>query len=310
MSRFGAFSFTLLVLLVGAVCACAGSPPPARDAAPPLWQVYQNALKGAKYVDLTHTITPSIPVWAGFGPATFGPTVDPKTKRPYTWEKDGFAATRYILATDQLGTQLDPPAHWNPDYPSIDELPPTFAVRPLVVISIVDQVGKQPGYQMSLDDVKAWEKAHGPIPEGSVVFIRSGWSKDWPDPSLATRRPFPGSTLEAIKFLHEQRHILFHGHEALDADTTATLEVEHWLLTNGYTQAEGVANLDQVPEAGALVAMGYPKFQGGTGGYARFIAICPPDWKYGVSVGQVPESPLPKAEKPLHWDQKLGMRVR
>ena len=41
--------------------------------------------------------------------------------------KDGFEATRYTLATDQLDTQLDPPAHWNPDYPGIDELPPTFA---------------------------------------------------------------------------------------------------------------------------------------------------------------------------------------
>jgi hypothetical protein len=27
-----------------------------------LWPVYEQALKGAKYVDLTHTITPNIPV--------------------------------------------------------------------------------------------------------------------------------------------------------------------------------------------------------------------------------------------------------
>jgi hypothetical protein len=78
----------------------------------------------------------------------------------------------------------------------------------------------------------------------------------------------------------------------------------------GYTQAEGVAHLDQVPEAGALVTIGYPKFQGGTGGYARYIAICPPDWKYGVAIGQVPDSPLAKFAKPLHWDENLGVRVR
>ena len=34
---------------------------------PGLWRVYNETLKGAKYVDLTHTITPNIPVWAGFG---------------------------------------------------------------------------------------------------------------------------------------------------------------------------------------------------------------------------------------------------
>ena len=186
------FRILVLVALTCAVPACTSAP---RDATPPLWRVYENSLKGAKYVDLTHTITPTIPVWAGFGPATFGPTVDPKTSAPYTYSKDGFEATRYVLATDQLGTQLDPPAHWNPDYPSIDELPPTFAVRPLVVMSIVDRVAKQPGYHLSVNDIRAWEKAHGQVPAGSVVFIRSGWSRDWPAPDLSTRRPFPGITL-------------------------------------------------------------------------------------------------------------------
>jgi kynurenine formamidase len=127
---------------------------------------------------------------------------------------------------------------------------------------------------------------------------------------LATRKSFPGVKLDALKFLHEQRKILFHGHEPLDTDTTPTLEGEAWLMHHGYTQAEGVANLDQVPETGALVAIGYPKFQGGLGGYARFIAICPPDWKYGVSVGEVPEAPLPRSDKPLHWDTGRGVRVR
>ena len=280
------------------------------DAEPPLWRVYHDALADAKYVDLTHAITPSIPVWPGFGHPTFGPSLDPKTRKPYSWVKDGFEATRYLLPTDQLGTQLDPPAHWTPDYPAIDELPPTFAVRPLVVISIVDQVAKHPGYHLAVEDIQRWENAHGRIPAGAVVFVRSDWSKAWPDPALATRRPFPGVSLAALRFLHQQRHILFHGHEPLDTDTTATLEGEAWLLRNGYTQAEGVANLSQVPETGALVAIGFPKFQGGVGGYARFIAICPPDWKFGVSVGQLPESPLPRSPKPLHWDSALGMRVR
>jgi kynurenine formamidase len=303
----------LLAALLSFLGACHGHPaarPHDRDDEPALWRLYQDALVHAKYVDLTHAITPSIPVWPGFGHPTFGPSLDPKTKAPYTWTKDGFEATRYVLPTDQLGTQLDPPAHWSPDYPAIDELPPTFAVRPLVVISIVDEVAKQPGYHLSVEDIQRWEAAHGRIPEGAVVFIRSDWSKAWPDPALSTRHPFPGVSLAALQFLHQQRHILFHGHEPLDTDTTETLEGEAWLLRNGYTQAEGVANLDQVPETGALVAMGFPKFQGGVGGYARFIAICPPDWKYGVSVGQVPESPLPRASKPLRWDEKLGMRVR
>jgi kynurenine formamidase len=236
--------------------------------------------------------------------------VDPATNRPYTYEKDGFEATHYDLSTDQLGTQLDPPAHWNPYYPAIDELPPTYAIRPLVVIPIQDKVAKDPGYQMSVDDIRDWEKRNGKIPEGSVVFIRSDWSKEWPNPELATRTQFPGVKLDALKFLHLERKILFHGHEALDTDTTPTLEGEAWLLRNGYTQGEGVANLDKVPEKGALVAIGFPKLQGGTGGYARYIAICPPGWKYGVTVGELPEAPMKSFARPLHWDAKVGTRVR
>ena len=214
------------------------------------------------------------------------------------------------LSTDQYGTQLDPPAHWAPEYPAIDELPATYAVRPLVVISIVDQVAKDPNYHLQVQDILDWEAKNGQVPAGSVVMVRSDWSKEWPNPELATRTVFPGVSLDALKFLHEQRKILMHGHEPLDTDSTPTLEGEYWLMHNGYTQAEGVAGLDQVAETGCLITIGYPKFQGGLGGYARYVAICPPDWKYGIAVGEVPEAPLPKSDKILQWDETLGVRVR
>ena len=281
-----------------------------------LWPVYESALKGAKYVDLTHTITPNIPVWAGFADSTFAPARAgsdtegfAKKGDVYTHEKHGFGATEYALRTDQLGTQLDPPAHWAPEYPAIDELPATYAIRPLVVISIVDQVKTNPNYALQVADIEGWEKKHGRIPEGSVVFVRSDWSKAWPDRKLATLKEFPGVGLDALKFLHEQRNILFHGHEPLDTDSTPTLEGEQWLMHHGYAQAEGVANLDKVPETGALVIVGYPKFGGGLGGYARYIAVCPPDWPYGATIGPQ-DAPLPKSEKPLHYDAAVGMRIR
>lgn len=280
--------------------------------APPqgLWGVYDQSLKNAKYIDLTHTLTPSIPVWKGFGPSGFAQSVDPETGEPYRYGKDGFAANSYRLSTDQLGTQLDPPAHWAPEYPAIDELPATYAVRPLVVISIVDEVATDPGYSMQVSDIKRWEAGHGRIPAGSVVMVRSDWSREWPDPGLAQRKVFPGVSLAALRFLHEQRHILFHGHEPLDTDATPTLEGESWLMHHGYTQAEGVANLDKVPETGCLVTIGYPKFKGGLGGYARYIAICPSDWKYGITIGHVLEAPLPRSDKILQWDAARGMRIR
>jgi kynurenine formamidase len=296
-------------LIAAALAALLAGAAGAQAAEPGLWQVYDQALRGARYVDLTHTITPSIPVWAGFGPSQF-PVLNPATNKPYSYETDGFEATRYMLATDQLGTQLDPPAHWAPEYAGIDELPATFAVRPLVVISIAPQVRRNFNYALKVSDIRAWERVHGRIPAGSVVFVRSDWSKRWPDPKLATLKKFPGVSLDALKFLHLQRHILFHGHEPLDTDSTPTLEGESWLMHHGYAQAEGVANLDQVPATGCLVDIGYPKLGGGLGGYARYIAVCPPDAPHGQRIGQVPEAPLRKYSSPLHWNAANTMRVR
>ncbi|HET6548021.1 MAG TPA: cyclase family protein [Solirubrobacter sp.] len=279
-----------------------------------LWKVYDKVLSKSRYIDLTHTITPNMPVWKGFGPATFKPTVNPLTGMPYTFANDGFEATAYTISTDQFGTQLDPPAHWAPEYPAIDELPPTYAVRPLVVISIVKQVKKQPDYALQVSDIKKFEKRHGRIPKGSVVMVRSDWSKKWTDDAaealaLAADPVFPGVGLDAIKFLHLKRHILFHGHEPLDTDTTPTLEGEAWLMHHGYTQAEGVDNLEQVPVTGCLVDIGFPKFGGGLGGYARYIAICPPNARHGTKISRR-DAPLKKRSSVLHYDANVGMRVR
>jgi len=279
-----------------------------------LWKVYDKTLSKARYIDLTHTITPNQPVWTGFGPATFRPTVNPATGQPYTYATDGFEATSYVLSTDQFGTQFDPPAHWAPEQAAIDEVPASYSVRPLVVINVVPKLAQDPKYFLTVKDVKAWEKVHGHIPIGSVVMVRSDWSKRWTaDPEkakeLAADTNFSSVSLDALKFLHLRRHILFHGHEPLDTDTTPTLEGEHWLMHHGFAQAEGVANLDGVPATGCLVSFGFPKFQGGLGGYARYIAICPPGTGKGVKVKKS-DAPLPSFGSDLHWDTALGYRVR
>ncbi|TIU84328.1 MAG: cyclase family protein, partial [Mesorhizobium sp.] len=151
--------------------------------------------------------------------------------------------------------------------------------------------------------IEEWEKEHGRIPEGSVVFVRSDWYKKWSDAARFNQKPFPGVSLDALKLLHLERKILFHGHEPLDTDTTPNLEGEYWLLHNDFTQAEGVANLDKVPEAGALVTIGFAKPLGGSGGYARYVAIAPPDWTEGVSVIEAPGVPLSRQTAPLKRDE-------
>ena len=81
------------------------------------------------------------------------------------------------------------------------------------MISIADKVAADPNYHLTAADVAAWERAHGMIPAGSVVMVRSDWSKRWPDAARIqpADHKFPGATLEAIKLLHLDRKILLPG---------------------------------------------------------------------------------------------------
>lgn len=65
-------------------------------------------------------------------------------------------------------------------------------------------------------------------------------------------------------------------------------------MHHGYAQAEGVDNLAGVPATGCLVSIGYPRFKGGLGGYARYVAICPPRTKRGTRISGR-DAPLPKS---------------
>ncbi len=322
MDRRRILKLTSLALAGSTLLSTGGcSEPQASDAAPSagagLWAVWDKTFARARFVSLSHVLTADSPVWKGFPPTTRfqrgqGRFDDRAPFETFTYEKTGLETSEYMLATDQFGTQLDPPAHWNQCYPAIDELPPTLALRKLVVISIVEQVQKDVNYHLTVDDVRAWESQNGPIPAGSVVMVRSDWSKRWPDP--AQMQPadgkFPGVTLDALKLLHLERHILLHGHEPLDTDSTPTLIGEDWLLNNGYMQAEGVTNLDQLPVTGALVAIGFPRFRGGTGGLASFTAICPPEWTHGTRPGEVAEAPLARNAQRLVWNDTKGARER
>ena len=304
-----------MTFVVLAIVIFAGVPSYADSGRSGLWGIYFDGLKDAKYIDLTHAFEPVQSVWPGFGNAKFKPaTAGRKIKgyvdvgQEFTYKKHGFVASAYELPTDQYGTQLDPPAHWDNLGATISDIPATYAIRPLVVIDIHNKTAKDVGYHLQIKDISDWEAKHGRIPEGSVVMVRSDWYKRWSNIERFNKKPFPGVSLAALKFLHLERKILFHGHEPLDTDTTPNLEGEYWLMHNHFAQAEGVANLDKVPEKGALIIIGFAKPKGGTGGYARYIAIAPKNWPHGVSVKEVPGAPLPTQPYPLKRDKNGVMR--
>jgi len=303
-------------LAVGATVAAAAVRGARR--APGLWQIWDESFAHARYVCLSHVLAPGAPLWSGFKPDShFGlAQVKPDEKSGYVdanYDQVGFTSYSLKLATENWGTHLDSPAHFHPCQTTSDEIPPTYALRKLAVIPIVDKVKAFRGYQLTVADIRDWERRNGEIPAGSVVMVRSDWSKLWdsdPQAFMAEDGQFPGVGLEAVKFLHLERHILYHGHEAMDTDTTPTLISEDWLMANGFPQAECVANLDQVPETGALVSTGLPRIKGAVAGMLVLHAISPREWQAGVAPGEVAESPLPFHDQRLVYDAEKGVRLR
>jgi len=228
-----------------------------------------------QFIDLTHSFSPLTPVWKGFGPATFSAGANPETGRPYTIEKDEFRVFFYSMV-GQYGTHVDPPAHFDPGGITMDRIPLKQMILPLVVFDIIPMLKRDPNHALSVADIKAWEARHGRVPAGSFAALRTDMYRDWnTNPERFKRSPFPAWSLEAIKFLYDQRGIVANGHESMDTDITDDLRSEAWLLRHGHWQIEVMANLDKVPATGALIVVTWPKPAHGLGFPARAFAILP-----------------------------------
>jgi len=269
--RFSAFLFLAVMLaLVGCVAPKQTGKTNDQSLAE-AWRI----IDSKQFVDLTHTFSPTTPVWPGFGPAVFAPAADPKTGEIYTIEKHGARAFQYTLV-GQYGTHIDPPAHFDAQGKTLDELPVKHMILPLVVFDMTSKLRDDPNHALTSDDILSWEIAHGRVPTGCFAALRTDMSKDWEsNPERFQRQPFPAWSFEAIQFLYEQRGVTAIGHEAMDTDTTPEMKSETWLLHHGHWQIEMLANLDQVPATGALIVVAWPKPAGGLGFPARAFAILP-----------------------------------
>jgi kynurenine formamidase len=267
-------SFVLLALAVVSGCN--------QHKEPTLDECLQT-IKAKKFVDLTHVFEPGIPHWPGFP--------DEKIETVYGYEEGegtmgkGFSAQRFTLV-GQWGTHCDPPAHFAKGGRTIDQIDPKEMILPLAVLDIHEAAAKNADYTVSMDDVHNWEKRHGPVPEGAFVALRTDWSKRWPDAKAMRNEDrsgvahYPGWSKEVLAYLYEERKITASGHETTDTDpgiatSKDDYSLETYILSTNHYQIELLANLDQVPEAGAIVVASFPKPKRGSGFPARVFAIVP-----------------------------------
>src|SRR5262249_46837646 len=73
-------------------------------------------------------------------------------------------ADKYVAGkklSDEFVTYLEAPAHFTEGSWTVDQIPTERLIAPLVVIDISKEALRNPDYQLSMEDVAAWEREHG-----------------------------------------------------------------------------------------------------------------------------------------------------
>ncbi|WP_044160604.1 cyclase family protein [Virgibacillus sp. MSP4-1] len=236
-----------------------------------------NLLKGKQWVDLTHTFGPDSPHFSALDTAEFTTAFD---------HDDGFFVQNFRFP-GQYGTHLDSPVHFVKGRRYMDELNLKELVLPLVVIDKSKEAADDPDFTISVEDILNFENEHGKIEEGTFVALRTDWSKRWPDQEAMENKDeqghphSPGWSVEALKFLFEERDIKSVGHETFDTDAAVDVQKngalfgEYYVLDQDTYQVELLTNLDQVPAKGAIIFSIVPKAEKASGFPVRSFAILP-----------------------------------
>src|SRR5450432_2536081 len=196
-----------------------------------------------------------------------------------TVEKDGYF-TRSFWMLEHYGTHLDAPIHFPPGTTTVDRIPAKQLFGSGVVIDVREESAKDADYRLTAERVEDWEKRHGRIPEGAIVVLRTGWASRWPDATKYRNQDgkgkmhFPGFSAAAVKVLLDRR-VNGLGCDTLSVDYGASEDfaVHRLALGAGLYQLENLADLKDVPEAGAFVIVAPIKLEGGSGGPVRVFAL-------------------------------------
>ncbi len=199
----------------------------------------------------------------------------------------GYYYSAYSICTPEHGgTHLDAPVHFAEHGAATDELPVENLIRPAVVIDVTDKARLDRNYRLTAKDVLDFEAEHGDIEAGTVVLLRTGWSRYWPDklaylgddtPGDASNLSFPSFGNGAAELLVEGRGVIMLGVDTASIDYGASSEfpVHRTAAARNVAGLENLANLEALPPTGAVLVALPMKIAGGSGGPVRVIALVP-----------------------------------
>jgi kynurenine formamidase len=237
--------------------------------------------RGGRWVDLTHAFSESTIYWptdtAGFRleELAFGPT------------EGGWFYASYAFATaEHGGTHLDAPIHFSEGGLTTDRIPLSGLIGPAAVVDVSDRV--TPDYLVGVEDLESWEAEHGPLPDGGILLVRTGWSDRWSDraaylgteatgPEAVSELHFPGIDPDAATWIVDNRGIVAVGIDtpSLDYGQSTDFRTHVTLYGENIAGFENVASLELLPERGSYVVALPMKIAGGSGGPLRIVAFVP-----------------------------------
>jgi kynurenine formamidase len=243
-----------------------------------------------RVIDLTQTLAPEFPQIAL--PPEMGQCwpfrieeVSRYDERGPGWYWNNFSCGEHT------GTHFDAPIHWisGKDLPrnSVDTILPQHFIAPAQVIDCSDRAAKDPDYLLSVADLEAFEAVHGRIAPGSWLLMRTDWSKRWAverDAQAyqnfdATGQHTPGPSVEAVRFLIEERQVLGFGSEAIGTDAgqghhlRPPYPCHHLMHGAGRYGLQCLTHLDLLPPVGSLLICPPLKIQHGSGSPLRVLAL-------------------------------------
>ena len=237
---------------------------------------------GRTLVDLTHAFDADTIYWPteeGFvlerGPAGVTPG-------GYYYEAHRFRAAEHG------GTHLDAPIHFAAGHQTTDAIPLERLVGPAVVVDVSRACAADRDHAVAIEDVAAFETAHGRIPDGAIVLLRTDFARFWPDRArylgtaergaeAVAKLHFPGLSEAAARWLVAERRVHAVGIDtaSIDPGISTRFETHRALFAENVPAFENLANLDRLPPRGFEIGALPMKIAGGSGGPLRAIALVP-----------------------------------
>jgi kynurenine formamidase len=273
----------LTALLAAATVLATLSASDASTAAPATAPPSHSTLPGFhRVVFLSHVNDPATtPVFPG----------DPKftLTTAFTVPEDGYYL-QYVKEGEHTGTHWGAPCHFHTNELCADQLDPSDLVRPAVVVDVRAQTARNVDYQVTIADLKAWERRHGRMPAGAAVIAWTGCDRFW---SAKKPGPYPnyyncgteldgthqpGFSLKAVRWLIDRGVLGRQG--ALGTDTfgpdpgTDEEFRESSLVFHRHRiDLENLTGLGQLPAKGAWIVVGGPRNRNGSGSPATIFGL-------------------------------------